>query len=57
LLELIPVVSGENVGGMDVAVAPTGTYSRRFSEEMTGNIRPIRRLRSKVSAIAHLNIR
>jgi hypothetical protein len=36
---------------MDAAVEPTGTYARRFSEDMTGNIRPIRRLRSKVSAI------
>ena len=36
---------------MEAAVEPTGTYSRRLSEEMTGNVRPIRRLRSKVSAI------
>ena len=50
-LELISVISGENVGGMDAAVEPTGTYSRRFPEEIIGNIRPTFSLRSKVSAI------
>jgi len=48
---LIPVVSGENVGGMDAAVEPTGTYSRRFAEEMIRIIRPTCSLRPKVSAI------
>jgi len=36
--QLIPVVSGQNVGGMDAAVEPTGRYSRRFVEEMIGII-------------------
>jgi hypothetical protein len=49
-LGLISVVSGENVGGMDAAVEPTGTYSRRFPEEMIGIVRPTCRLCSKVSA-------
>ena len=35
LLKPIRVVSGGNVGARDGAVEPTGTYSRRFPEEMT----------------------
>ncbi|NNJ97131.1 MAG: hypothetical protein HKP12_08220 [Gammaproteobacteria bacterium] len=35
LLKPIRVVSGGNVGGRDAAVEPTGTYSRRFPEEIT----------------------
>ena len=46
LLQLIPVVSGGNVGGMDAAAEPTGTYSRRFAEEMIGITRPTGSLRS-----------
>ena len=35
LLKPIRVVSGGNVGGRDGAVELTGTYSRRFPEEIT----------------------
>ena len=35
LLKPTRVVSGGNVGARDGAVEPTGTYSRRFPEEIT----------------------
>jgi hypothetical protein len=50
LLKLISVVSGGNVGGMDAAIEPTGTYSRRFPEEMIGIIRTTYSLRFNVTA-------
>jgi hypothetical protein len=37
LLKPIPVVSGENLGGIDPAVEATGTYSRRFVEDNDRN--------------------
>jgi hypothetical protein len=47
----IPVVSGENVGSIDAAVEPTGTYVRRFAEQAIGITWPTGSLRSQVNAI------
>jgi hypothetical protein len=39
LLKLVPVVSGDNAGGIDVTVEPTATYSRRFAQDDDRNQR------------------
>jgi hypothetical protein len=49
----IPVVSGENIGGMDAAVAPTGKPSRRFAEEAIRVTRPRCHLISQPCHLTH----